>query len=213
MITADLSAGLRVRACDCNSFRNQFSFSLSSFLEVHKLTWRAPSLSVWLTHTHTHGNIIYSLLRYIQAGQKPSGRSIKRTHTQTRTHALFSRNVCGREGWQGCRILQTTWDRGASHHHLSTVMSLIIYISFRIAHFPKRYPSLNLWRVTATTLFSSFLNQTLVMFESLIACYCAFLYLTQVFKVKAMREQIFKKMLNLSGFRDKKCAQHVDALV
>ncbi|KAF1379989.1 hypothetical protein PFLUV_G00181800 [Perca fluviatilis] len=38
-----------------------------------------------------------------------------------------------------------TWDRGASHH-LSTVMSLIIYIFFKMTRFPKGYTVLgSLW--------------------------------------------------------------------
>lgn len=98
-----------------------------------------------------------------------------------------------------------TWDRGASHHHLSTVMSLIIYIFSRMTfHFPKRYPLLNglaLLCVTATTLLSSFFKPNLSTYRvtgALINPHVIkhdFIYLILVFTLK-LRGNTLRKMLN-----------------
>lgn len=61
MITADLSAGLRVRACDCNSFRNQMFFlflSVSAKTQRYGLPTRVYGCTD--THKHTQDNIMYS---------------------------------------------------------------------------------------------------------------------------------------------------------
>lgn len=157
------------------------------------------------TYTHKH-----TRQHNIVTGRPEAKQQINKTDTHTHTHVLFSRNV-----WEGgvARVYdpQMTWDKGASHRRLSTVMSLIIYISFRTAHFPKRYPSRNLWCVTERTVFffsKANLGKARGTDDALMC------FPLSLFKVKATGEQIFRKMLKWGGFRNpNKCVQHIAAFV
>lgn len=113
----------------------------------------------------------------------------------------------GREGWQGCTILQMTWDKGASHHHLSTVMSLIIYISFWTAHFPEQYLLPHLQCVTATTVF--FFSKP-NLGNARVTDGVRMCFPLSLFEVNAMREQIFREMQKLGEFKKQKriCATY-----